>query len=136
MQALEGKRKPVYPSHAPAIAARMGGFGGLDHDSSALLCARGLMEVQGGFTWRTGARLRLTSSMRLTEAQVEGFLRAIKAPTLLIVGEHGMGGTGMFDHRVAWVADIRVMQLAGRHHLHMEQPQPVAAEITGFIQGA
>ncbi len=136
MQTLADKRKPVYASKQPAIAARMGGFGGLDEASSALLCERGLMEVPGGYTWRTDARLRLTSSIRLTEAQIEGFLRAIAAPTLMLVGEQGMGGSGMFDHRVAWVAQIQVERLPGRHHLHMEQPATVAAAVTEFLADA
>jgi len=133
MQALADKRKPVYATRQPAIQARMGGFGGLDEASSTLLCERGLMEVPGGYTWRTDARLRLTSSIRLTEAQVEGFLRAITAPAVLVIGEQGMGGSGVFDHRVAWVTGLTVVRLPGRHHLHMEQPASVAAQINAFL---
>ena len=133
MQALPGKRKPIYPDRQAAVEARTGGFGGLDHDSAALLCERGLIDVDGGVTWCTDARLRLTSSMRLTEPQIEGFLRAIAAPTLLIVGEQGMGGSGLFDHRLDWVGNMRVQRLPGRHHLHMEQAAIVSEHIGRFL---
>ncbi len=94
------KRKPVYTEIADAVEARTRGFGGLSRDASALLSERGLMPVDGGWTWRADSRLRLTSSLRLTEEQVEGFVRAIQAPVCLILGEQGMGGNGMFDHRL------------------------------------
>jgi len=134
MAALASKRKPVYPSPDAATEARMGGFGGLDKASAALLCERGLGEVSGGWTWRTDARLRLPSSLRLSEAQIEGFIRAIVAPTLLILGEQGMGGSGLFDHRVAWVNAVTVKRLSGRHHLHMENASAVAEVIASFLR--
>ena len=98
-----------------------------------LLCERGLERVADGWTWRTDARLRLTSSLRLTEEQVEGFVRAIVAPTLLLMGEQGLGGDGRFDHRIDWLEDVTVGRLPGRHHLHMDDPVPVAAEINAFL---
>lgn len=133
MAALASKKKPVYADIADAVKARTRGFGGLGHEASALLVARGLMPVEGGWTWRADSRLRLTSSLRLTEEQVEGFIRAIKAPTCLITGSEGMGGSGMFDHRVEWLEDVEVVRLTGRHHLHMERPQEVADAITHFL---
>jgi pimeloyl-ACP methyl ester carboxylesterase len=86
-----------------------------------------------GFTWRADPRLRLTSSLRLSEDQVEGFARAIRSPTLLIVGEQGMGGQGHFEHRLGWIEGLALVRLPGRHHLHMESPQPVAEAITAFL---
>ena len=133
MRQLSEKRKPVYREKMAAITARMSGFGGLDEASSGLLCERGLQEVDGGWTWRADSRLRLTSSVRLTEAQIEGFLRAIKAPTLLLLGEQGMGGTGMFDGRVEWINAMRVERLEGRHHLHMENASAVFQAINAFL---
>ena len=134
MQALEGKRKPVYTEVADAVAARTKGFGGLSHEASALLVERGLMPVDGGWTWRADSRLRLTSSLRLTEEQVEGFLRHITAPVCLVLGEQGMGGQGTFDHRLEWLASVEVVRSPGRHHLHMEQPGEVARAIEDFLQ--
>ena len=133
MLALPGKKKPLYSEPEQAVQARMHGFGGLDHGSSALLCERGLEQVDGGWSWRADARLRLASSLRLSEAQIEGFLRALSMPTLLIVGEQGMGGNGLFDHRLDWPQQLTLKRLSGRHHLHMENAGAVAAELNTFI---
>ena len=135
MLTLPGKRKPVYADPEQAVAARLPALGGLEEASARLLCERGLEPVEGGWTWRADARLRLTSSLRLTEDQVEGFVRAIRAPTLLILGDQGLGGDGRFDHRIAWLADVTVGRLPGRHHLHMDDPAPVATEIGAFLDG-
>ncbi|MCB1838241.1 MAG: alpha/beta hydrolase [Alcanivoracaceae bacterium] len=132
-QALAGKQKPCYAKFNDAVTARTRGFGGLSEACSALLCERGLVQMEQGWTWRSDARLCIASSLRMTEPQVEAFLRAIQAPTLLVVGEQGMGGNGMFDHRTHWIASLQVVRLPGRHHLHMESPQPVANSINEFI---
>lgn len=133
MAALAEKSKPVYREIEEAVTARTRGFGGLSHEASALLVERGLMPVEGGWTWRADSRMRLTSSLRLTEEQVQGFLQAIKSPVCLILGQQGMGGNGMFDHRLEWLANKQVVRLEGRHHLHMENPEPVAMVITSFL---
>lgn len=136
MQVLAGKKKPVYETIDAAVEARCKGFGGLSAPCSRLLCERGLMVVDGeggGFTWRSDSRLRLTSSLRLTEEQVEAFARAIQAPTLLVVGEQGMGGQGQFEHRLDWINGLTLVRLEGRHHLHMENPAAVAEAISGFL---
>lgn len=135
MLALPDKTMPLYQDPEQAVAARTRGFGGLTPECARLLCQRGLRRDPDGWRWRTDPRLRLASSLRLSEEQVEGFLRGIRAPTLLILGEQGMGGGGAFDHRLDWLADCRVERLPGRHHLHMEAPEPVAAAIRAFIDG-
>ncbi len=125
--------KRCYPSREEAIVARTGGFGGLGRDAAALLCQRGLEEVPGGWQWRADSRLRLPSSLRLSEEQVRAFLRAIPAPVWLLCGQQGMGGNGGFDARVREVPEIEVIHQPGTHHLHMEKPAETAAALRGFI---
>ncbi len=131
MHGMADKQTPVYTDFDDAVRARTRGFGGLSIESARLLCERGLESVDGGWTWRADPRLRLRSSLRLTEEQVEGFVRAIRAPTLLIVGEDGMGGAA-FDHRLAWLNQVEVARLSGPHHLHMEAPEALAERIRSF----
>lgn len=132
MHGLAHKQPPIYADFEEAVRARTRGFGGLSAASARLLCGRGLQPVADGWTWSTDARLRLRSSLRLTEEQVEGFVRGIRAPTLLIVGEQGMGGDGAFDHRLDWLEQVELARLSGPHHLHMEAPEPVAEYIRKF----
>lgn len=134
MQALAGKTMPLYTAPEQAIEARTRGFGGLSHDCARLLCERGLYRDQHGWRWRTDPRLRLASSLRLSEEQVEGFIRGIRAPVLLLVGEQGMGGSGAFDHRLEWLGQYRLQRLPGRHHLHMETPERVAVPLREFLE--
>ncbi len=133
MRTLPSKRKPVYADPQQAVAARMPALGGMNEESARLLCQRGLMEVPGGWTWRTDIRLRVTSSLRLTDQQVEGFVRHIEAPTLLVLANDGLGGAGRFAHREAWVPRLTRVDLPGRHHVHMDDPGPVAQAIQDFL---
>lgn len=133
MHALSAKQKPVYADLDAAVQARTRGFGGLDEAASRLLCERGLEQVPDGWTWRADPRLRLTSSLRMTEDQVLAFLDAIDVPALLVGADQGMAGAGAFDQRAERVKGLRVRRLPGRHHLHMESPEPVARELAEFI---
>ena len=38
----------------------------------------------------------------------------------------------VFDARIARVRDIDVVRIAGHHHLHLDDPQPVASAILAF----
>ncbi|MDE1886392.1 MAG: alpha/beta hydrolase, partial [Xanthomonadaceae bacterium] len=99
-----------------------------------MLVERGVKPVDGGLTWSTDPRLLLASPVRNTEEQVLAVLRGIRAPTGLILAEPEqpyMPRTVM-DRRIAQVAGIEVVRLAGTHHLHMENAPPVAAELLRF----
>ena len=48
-------------------------------------------------------------------------------------GGEGLGGDGRFDHRIQWLRDVEVIRLPGRHHLHMDDPRPVADAIKAFL---
>jgi hypothetical protein len=47
------------------------------------------------------------------------------------------GGTlrkrSYFKSRCEAIKDLRIVNLAGHHHLHLDNPAPVAEAITGFI---
>lgn len=132
---LEPRRaKPVYANLEAAASARTKGFGGLSQEASEILCERSLEACEGGFTWRTDARLRLPTLVYLEEGQVTSMLRRIKTPTLLVRASQGLGGQGVYNHRIEQVRDIRVADLDGRHHLHMENPQAVAPVLLDFHQ--
>src|SRR5690606_22397474 len=108
------------------------GFGGLSQEASEILCERSLEACEGGFTWRTDARLRLPTLIYLDEAQVTSLLRRIRTPTLLIKANQGLGGQGVYNQRIEQVRDIQVVALDGRHHLHLENPQLVAPVLLDF----
>lgn len=124
-----------YPD-AGEVARRLAEATGMRRDSAEILLARGLERGGAGYRWRADPRLRLPSRIRLTEAQVSAFLRAIACPTLVVRARPGMP----FDEaqaaaRVQAIADVRVAEVAGGHHVHLDDPAAVGALVGPFLAG-
>ncbi|MGH8112264.1 MAG: alpha/beta fold hydrolase [Rhodanobacteraceae bacterium] len=129
------RRAPrVFASVDAAIAARVA-VGGLDAEEARPIVARNLREVDGGFTWRSDARLRRATPLRLDEPQVRRLLAGITASTLLLLADPAAPylPAARMDARVACVADIRVEHITGPHHLHIRKPQAVARSVSSFL---
>ncbi|HET6344475.1 MAG TPA: alpha/beta hydrolase [Myxococcota bacterium] len=102
--------------------------------SARLLVSRGSRPVNGGYTWAADNRLRGTSAARLTEAQVEVFLRRIACPVLHVHAPDGYPvPTADLVRREACVARLRRLELAGGHHVHMERPEAVGEALSSFL---
>ena len=128
------RRPPVHASVEDA-ARRLGStFARLSPEAARTLCSRGLVEVEGGVTWASDPRLRWTSRVRLMEEQVLALLRAIRCPTLMIRASEGLwSDSPWLQARVDAVKDMRVVTLPGTHHVHLEDPAPVAAALREFL---
>lgn len=111
----------------------------LGHAAANALVERGLVKVDtesvSGYHWSTDPRLLLPSLQRYSEEQALAILDAITAPTLLIlaVPAHPYARTAAMQSRLDRVADIECVRLPGNHHLHLENPQPVAMAINDFL---
>ncbi|HZP65946.1 MAG TPA: alpha/beta hydrolase [Rudaea sp.] len=129
-----GKTLRVFPDVAAAVAARRQA-NGLSPTAAEALVERGIKLVAGGYSWSSDPRLTLASPLRYTEEQVLALVSGIRAPTLLVLAEPAPPylPRAIVDARAAKVADIRVARIAGSHHLHLEDPQPVAAELRDFF---
>jgi pimeloyl-ACP methyl ester carboxylesterase len=131
--ALQDKALRVFASIGEAERARM-----LANDLSAeaarILVGRGVREVPGGYVWSSDARLTLASPLRQVEAQILALLDGIRAPTLLILAQPPPAflNEDIVRARIARVPGIEVVRLPGHHHLHLEDPEPVARAITAF----
>ena len=106
---------------APAPAIRNTRFRG------RLLAERNLHESGEGPVWMTDPRLRGASAVKLTEGQIQSVLRALGMPTLLMLA----AGTPARYREVAdwasrYIKHLTVVEIAGGHHFHMEEP---AAEV-------
>lgn len=106
----------------------------LSEAAAAALVERGICAVPGGWSWSSDARLTLASPQRYTEVQIQTILRGIACPTLVVLATPATSylPDAMMQARAACVADIRLVHLPGNHHLHLENPVPVAAEMTAF----
>lgn len=59
----------------------------------------------------------------------------IRAPTLLIRAESGyLARRDYMARRYEQVPELEVKVLPGGHHLHLEDPEPVARIMTGFLK--
>jgi pimeloyl-ACP methyl ester carboxylesterase len=122
----------VYPNVESAIEARKLS-GNLSDEAVGFLAERGLRKNPKGVFWGHDRRLTLPSPLYLTEPQVLAFLRSIVAPTLLIKATRGILERYDPTARIASVKDISVVELPGGHHLHLEDPLPVADAILKFL---
>ena len=136
---LKGKQLRVFPDIDTAVRARMQAGrvpgSGLDAELVRLLVERGLREVPGGYVWSSDPRLTLPSLVRMTEAQVDDLLAGIQCPSLVLFADPAQPylPDAARRHRVAQLQDGRMVVQQGGHHLHMQQPERVAAVIAPFL---
>lgn len=128
------KQKRVIPTADAAVDARLMATP-MARRSAELLVARNLETVDGGVIWRSDPRLRLASPVRFDESQIQQWIAAIEAPTLVLAADQHPPyfEPAQRDQRVDLLRNGRQRVLPGRHHLHMDTPEPLAAEIAAFL---
>lgn len=131
---LGSKRMRVFTDLAAPIRARMQA-NQLSEGSARLLVERGVTAVDGGVVWSSDPRLTLPSLQRLTEAQVRDLIAGIACPTRVIYADPPQTylPEPLRSERAALLPQGSLRVLPGTHHLHMEQPVAVAAEIGDFF---
>ena len=135
-RALPGKRLRVFPDLEPAVRARMRA-NALDEASARLLVERGVVAVDGGWSWSSDPRLTLPTMLRLTEPQIEDLVAGIACPSKVLFADPAQPylPDPVRRARAALLPAGELVVLPGGHHLHMEQPAAVAAAIGGFLAG-
>ncbi len=135
-RALKNKRKPVYSSFNQALMARAE-VSEIEPSLIQPLVERALTSVEGGYTWRADSRLRIPSTLRMSEQQLRSILPHIEAPTLLIEAKSGLlqsPNAKYIQQRKPLVKNLQVHLLAGSHHLHLESPDAIARLIKEFVK--
>ncbi|MDT8409014.1 MAG: alpha/beta hydrolase [Wenzhouxiangellaceae bacterium] len=136
-KAIDASRERPRRMHAErsaAIDARVRGSD-LPREAAELLAERGLVQADGGWHWRHDQRLTWPSTQRYTEPQVLDLLAHIEAPTLCVLAEprSRVVPEGLMERRAAAVAGLQVHQVAGGHHVHMQQPGIIGELIQNHI---
>lgn len=138
-RATHGKRLRVFPDVDTAVRTRMQASrvpgSGLDATLVRMLVERGLMAVEGGFAWSSDPRLTLPSFTRMTEPQVEALVAGIECPTLAIFADPAQPylADDVRRRRAGLLPCGELRVLPGGHHLHMDQPERIAAEVVRFL---
>ncbi len=133
---LSTKKLRVFPDLASPIRARMLS-NQLSEASARLLVERGVRKVDGGYVWSSDPRLTLPSLQRLTEDQVRDLIAGIGCPTQVIFADPPQVylPEPLRSERARLLPHGTLKIIDGTHHLHMEQPQEVAATIGDFLLG-
>jgi pimeloyl-ACP methyl ester carboxylesterase len=133
-RALAGKRLRVFPDIETAVRARMQA-NALSEPVARLLVERGLVAVDGGYSWSTDPRLTISTAVRMTEGQVRNLLARIECPVRAIFADPPQ--TYLPDplrrERAALLQRGERVVIDGGHHLHMEDPKVVAEAIGEFF---
>ena len=128
------KSEAKHPKSIERTVHARAAVGDIKLESARLLITRNLREENGQLFFTTDRRLRTFSSLRMTESQAEAFVRNIQCPTLVITGTQGYESMRTILHkRLDWVKDLTMAECEGFHHLHMDNPQPVAEKIVEFL---
>ena len=136
---LGDRKLRVFPDIDSAVRTRQYASlvpgSGLDEVSVRLLVERGLRPVEGGHEWSSDPRLTLPTMTRMTEPQVEDLVAGIECPTLAIFADPAQPylPDDLRRRRVALLPRGELAVIAGGHHLHMQQPEEVAAAIGDFF---
>ena len=118
-----------------AVAARRKA-GNLSETAARALVARGIREVEGGWSWSSDPRLMPASPQRFSEDQVLAILAGVRAPTLFVLAEPmaiPVPEAAMLA-RAAQIPNLELVRLPGNHHLHLEDAGPTAEAIVRFAR--
>ena len=122
---MRNRRLKPYASLDEAVKARVNGRFPVSEQASRWLVSRGAVRGEEGVYWRNDPSLVLPSILRMTEDQVQAFLRSISADVELVLGEAGLD-LDRLDERTACIRSLRMHRFPGNHHLHLE---PEAAKL-------
>ncbi len=124
----------VFPDLDAPVRARMR-VNGLSDASARLLVERGVRDVEGGHVWCSDPRLTVPTAVRMTGDQVDALIGGIACPTRVIYADPPQSYLPEPDRsrRARLLPDGDLVVVTGGHHLHMEQPDEVAAAIGDFL---
>lgn len=130
-----GKRI-YYTAAEQALNARLRNNPELSAGCIADVVQRNLDQDDNGFFWRTDARLRLPSRVRMTDEQIAAFMGAMIMPALFIRAQAGLIPPEFFARRLQAIAHAQSDELDGHHHFHLSQDTAasVADRVIRFLK--
>jgi pimeloyl-ACP methyl ester carboxylesterase len=124
----------LFPTIEAAVNARLRATG-MDPESARLIVERQLELTPDGYRWCFDPRHRMTSPIYLTEPQVLAVLRRVECPALVVTADSGyLADRAETITRLEQLSHCEQQQVSGQHHMHMDNPEPVAAAINQFLE--
>lgn len=129
-------RQKIFPDFDSALKARLAASRLRERPANArLIMQYATEEVENGFRLRNDSRLRIVSPIMLTQVQINAFIQAVKQPVLALLATEGIQTYYPdIDTTIQLFRNIEVEHIEGGHHVHMEQPETLAALCSAFIR--
>ncbi|MGM0559377.1 MAG: alpha/beta fold hydrolase, partial [Myxococcota bacterium] len=132
-RAINEKTNRVFASQ-DEVAQTLSKLYGITAEQVQPLLDRGTRPVDGGYAFTYDLGLRAASMLRFTEAQIEHFFRRVTAPVMLIRPSDGWPvDPDAMKRRIGWIDDIRVEEIEGSHHAHLEHPDEIVTRVQSFL---
>ena len=125
----------ILPEGASRIGRPLPMIGGRAYVIRTLPEDTGTAELEGGYLWTNDRRLHHAQPFTLEETQIRSFFERVACPVLLVWASEGLHKErSRLAARVGYFRDVRAVEVAGRHHVHMDDAPRVAREIIGFLR--
>ncbi len=118
----------AYPS-VDAVARVRAKVTDLDFENAKLLMSRNLKQTEGGYVWRTDAKLKYNSAWRYSLAQITQLAGHIAVPALAIFGDKSSARLQL-DKFQNHFEQLKFHIIDGGHHIHMDNP----AQVSGLVR--
>ena len=131
------KAPPSYATVEDAAEHKQRAMPGLSLASARLLTKRGLRRRAGGdHVWRHDPRLRGHSMLRLTEEQVQSFMRRVSCPVLVVRPRGGWPvEQAQVQARLDCLRSVELIEVDGGHHVHLDNPGALREQVQDFLAG-
>ncbi|WP_371192875.1 alpha/beta fold hydrolase [Glaciecola sp. SC05] len=128
--------KPIkQPESLASIVASRLRVSDMQAAHAELILTRNTELVNGQLQWRTDKRLRTKSALRLSSSQALDLLENIQCPYHVVLGSEGFKKVKrLFTHRSTIFKQLHCIELAGGHHVHMEQTEAIATYIENTLK--
>lgn len=133
------KAPRVHPTREAALQRLREATPYLPERALEAMLAGGARAVPGGLVFKHDPALRVRSPLLFPEDAVLAVLAAIRCPVLALAAAltENPFAPGVLERRAAAIAHLTRVDVQGvNHHLHLEQPETVAALVGPFLLGA
>ena len=126
--------RTLYPTQLSAIEERMK-IGNISYQAAEALVHRGIKKCNKGWQWTFDRRLHCVGSTLPYEDELLALFKALNVPVCLIRSKQGVSyPEDTFQNRANAIKKLTIHELDGGHHVHMDDPTPVAKIICQFLE--
>ncbi|KTD53851.1 lipase A [Legionella santicrucis] len=127
------EKRTTFPDQKSVIQDRML-IGKISYAAAKALVKRGTIEDENGWYWTFDRRLRCVSSTLPCEDELRQMFYALDKPVSLIRANQGVPyPQDIFKSRTQCFRDLTIYEVQGGHHVHMDNPMPVANLIAQIL---